>query len=128
MYKHKKELNIFLNGLSDKYIPDHLAFTFTTTTHFINRLLVDRSDNLDKLWVSKVFSRIFHDRLCEFLYLLEITPEKGRINLQFEGKSIALVYDYRLTEGDVVILTTCFTGVALNPTLEYSILSLDQEA
>jgi hypothetical protein len=121
------KLNHFLNGLGLKYLPAELRPTFSTTTHFIERLLVDRADNLNTLWVSTVFTRLYRDRLCEFLYLLETAPDRGRINIQLSGRSIALIkedHEYGMT----IKLVTCFTGVALNPTLIYSILSLDTEA
>jgi hypothetical protein len=91
----------------------------------MERLLVDRTDRLDTLWVSTVFTKLYRHRLCEFLYLLETTSHKGRINIQLGNRSIALVKE-QTEEGRLIIkVTTCFSGVALNPTIEYSILSLD---
>lgn len=125
LLKHRKELNIFLNGLGDKYLPGTLRPTFSTTTHFMERLIQHRSDKLSKLWVSTLFTKLFRNRLCEFLYLVEITPHKGRINIQFEGRTVALVKE--IDERVSIRVITCFSGVALNPTLEYNVLSLDGE-
>ena len=122
LIQHRKELDTFLNGLGDKYLPSEIRPRFSTTTHFMERLINDRCDNLNKLWVSKAFTILFRKRLCEFLYLYTITPHKGRINLHYDGKSIALV-----REDNCIRVITCFKGVALNPTVEYNVLSLGEE-
>lgn len=126
LHEQKRALNKFLNGLSDKYLPEHLVIDFSTTVHFMDRLLVDRTNVLDNRWVSSVFTKVFRHRLCEFLYLLEVTPDRGRLNIQLDGRSIGLIPE-KDEHGLVIKLATCFKGVALNPNMEYSILSLDKE-
>lgn len=124
----KKQLDDFLNGMSKKYLPTEIRPVFRTTEHFIERLLVDRADNLDPKWVSVVFSKLYHLKLCEFLYLLETTEHFGRINLQYQGRSIAMVkVKYEGYESVLIKLSTCYTGVALHPEKDYSILSLDEQ-
>ncbi len=125
--KSRQKLQNFLIGLSDKYLPEDLRPDFMVTDHFMQRLMIDRTDNLNDLWISTVLSKVFRDRLCEFVYLLEIAPNKARINLQFEGRSVGLVKENRIIAGTTsIVLTTCFTGLALNPTMEYYVLSLDE--
>lgn len=126
IHKSKIKLGEFLGRLTTKYLPEHLQPLSYVTTHFMERLLLDRSSELDNVWVSEVFTKVFRDHACEFLFLLESAPIRGRINLQYQGRSIGLVKGYRIEfEKSVFSLTTCFMGVALNPTLEYYVLSLD---
>lgn len=123
----KRQLYQFLAGLNEKYLPEELKVKYSVSTHFMDRLLVDRKDDLSKGWVATVFSIIYQSRLCEFLYLLEMAQNEGRINIHYKERTIALVFhDDGYFEKNVK-LTTCFSGVALNPTLDYYVLPLDSE-
>jgi hypothetical protein len=75
-----------------------------------------------------VFSKLYHHRLCEFLYLVESAPHTARINLQYQGKSIAMVkVQYEGYDNALIKLSTCYKGVALHPEKDYYNLSLDDE-
>lgn len=124
----KRELYQFLGDLNDKYLPDEFRVKYSVSTHFMDRLLIDRKDSLSKGWVATVFSIIYQTRLCEFLYLFEIAKDRERVNIHYKERTIALVFHGDGYFEKNVKLTTCFSGVALNPTIDYHVLSLDNEA
>ena len=128
MYHEIAGLTGYLQDMAKEHIPKRLRPHFKVSAHFIERLLVQRVNDLDKKWIGRLFSRLFRLKLCEFLYLIECTPHQGRINLRFEQRSIAMIHlHYPEHKTGLLKLTTCFSGVAQDPDREYYILSLDEE-
>jgi len=124
----KNQLFQFLKVMNDKYLPEEIQIHFSITNHFIERLVLDRSDNLNKKWLSLVFTKVFKQRLGELLYLVHHAKHKDRINFVHDSKTIGMVLEHH--EGYLapqLRVTTCFTGVAKKPGIKYYVISLDEE-
>lgn len=116
----RRNLQVFLDQLTSKYLSG-TPYTMKAKAHFVERLSRDRSEHFEAIDVSKLLSKIFQERLVEFLYCGILSRTEGAVfRVLFTKGTLGVVFE----DNNEIAFTTIFKGNMLRDDTEYTFLEI----